>query len=145
MNSVIDPLAELPQAMLERQWASGKKVTSAHGATAQMETHREPQIPGDQSKRGSQMVQWDTQQENRSQLGGSGKLYSQEGWLWVRRRNRGPRVWMRPNVGIGAAWGWIWSQDEVAEFWASACCHELWERPGQNTGASSGEGQESLG
>lgn len=22
----------------------------------------------------------------------------------------------------------------MAEFWALACCHELWERPGQNTG-----------
>lgn len=32
----------------------------------------------------------------------------------------------------------------VAEFWALACCHELWERPGQNTGFI-WRWQESLG
>lgn len=46
----------------------------------------------------------------------------------------GPRVWMRPSVGRVAACGWSWRQDEVAEFWALACCHELWERPAESTG-----------
>lgn len=71
MNAVIDPLAELPQATLERHWASGKKVPSAPGAAAQMETQRQPQTPGDQSQRGRPMVQRDTQRENQTQLGGS--------------------------------------------------------------------------
>lgn len=46
----------------------------------------------------------------------------------------GPRVWMRRYVGRVAACGWSWRQDEVAEFWALACCHELWERPAESTG-----------
>ena len=41
------------------------------GPQPQMETQREPQIPGDQSQRGRPMVPRDTQRENQTQLGGS--------------------------------------------------------------------------